>query len=322
MRSTVRGLHFNRILAGTALVLVMATTCGAQVNAQVRSRSAVEIGVPLPERAALPPPTMMDLSSQPLDSVTKPATDQAARSASPTPEISDSYTALDPADQPIVDKVRDLLTAKVDKIFASKKERSAVETFYQTHKGTLLWVEGGTVNARARAAMGHLKTAAAEGLDPNDYKAPNFDAAQSNDALAEAELKLTATVLTYARHLQAGRFPFARVGRDIEVPQLPPEPADVLAKIADAANVIQALEGFSPPQPAYKKLKQKLAELRGKSGGGAGEFADGSAQTGQGPDVGPARPTAARAACHGWRPDRRQVRCKGRGGAQKVSEKQ
>ena len=29
----------------------------------------------------------------------------------------------------------------------------------------------------------------------------------SLDALAEADLKLTQTVLTYARHVQAGRFP-------------------------------------------------------------------------------------------------------------------
>jgi len=273
MRGTVRGLHLNRILAGTALALVVATTCGAQQ----RSRSAVEAGVPLPERAMLAPPTMLDLSAQPLDSVTKPVTDQAARSATPpSPEVSESYTALDPADQGIVDKVRDLLTAKVDKIFASKKERLAVETFYQTRKGTLLWLEGGAMNARASAAIGHLKLAADEGLDTNDYKIPNFEAAQSNDALAEAELKLTATMLTYARHLQAGRFPFARVSRDIDVPQQPPEPADVLVKIADAANVAQALEEFSPPQAAYKKLKQKLAELRGKSGGGGSQFADGA----------------------------------------------
>jgi murein L,D-transpeptidase YcbB/YkuD len=257
----MRGLRFDRILAGTALALVLATTCGAQE----RAPAAVEAGVPLPDRATLPPPTILDLSAQPLDSETKSAV---------APVTVDIETAVNPADQGIVDKVRDLLTGKVDKIFASKKERSAVETFYQNRKGVLLWIENGAVNARARAAMAHLKSAADEGLDPNDYKTPNFDGAQSNDALAEAELKLTATVLTYARHLQAGRFPFSRVGRDIDVPQQPPEHADVLAKIADTANVAQALEEFSPPHAAYKKLKQKLAELRGKSGPG-NQFDDG-----------------------------------------------
>ena len=273
MCGRTRGLRFDGILAGTALALVMATACGAQV----RAPAAIEAGVPLPNRATLPPPTVLDLSGQPLDSETKPAAGlSTAPASSVTPDsYSTSTSTLEPADQAIADKVRDLLTAKTDKIFASKKERAAVETFYQNRKGALLWLEGGTVNARARAAIGHVKAAGDEGLDPNDYKTPNFDAAQSNDALAEAELKMTSTVLTYARHLQAGRFAYSRVGRDIEVPQLPPEPADVLAKIADSANVAQALEEFSPPQAAYKKLRQKLAELREKSGGG-GQFADGT----------------------------------------------
>ena len=257
----MRGLRLNRTLAGTALALVLATTCGAQ------EKAPADASVPLPARSTLPPPTLNDLSAQPLDSETKAAV--AVPPIAPEPEI-----AFDPADRPIVEKVRDLLTAKSDKIFTTKKERSTVETFYQNRKGALVWIEKGTLNARGRAAIAHLKSAADEGLDPNDYKTPNFDALQGADAIAEAELKLTATVLTYARHLQAGRFPFARIGRDIEVPQQPPEPADVLAKVADAANIVQALEEFGPPHAAYRKLRQKLAELRGKFGGGS-QLADG-----------------------------------------------
>ena len=58
-------------------------------------------------------------------------------------------------------------------------------------------------------------------------------------ALAEAELKLTETVLTYARHLQAGRFPYTRVSRNIELPQVPPEPADILNRVAEASDAGQ-----------------------------------------------------------------------------------
>ena len=74
-------------------------------------------------------------------------------------------------------------------------------------------------------------------------------------------------MLTYARHLQAGRFPYTRVSNNnIELPQQPPDPAAVLTKIADATDVGDALDEFSPPQEAYKKLKAKLAELRGTTG--------------------------------------------------------
>src|SRR5207248_2686424 len=40
------------------------------------------------------------------------------------------------------------------------------------------------------------------------------------------------------------------------------EAADVLVTVADAADVSKALDGFSPPNEAYQKLKAALAELR------------------------------------------------------------
>jgi murein L,D-transpeptidase YcbB/YkuD len=73
-------------------------------------------------------------------------------------------------------------------------------------------------------------------------------------------------VLTYARHLQAGRFPYTRVSRNIELPQAAPEPADILERVANAADAGKALDAFSPQQEPYRKLKAILAELRGKSG--------------------------------------------------------
>ena len=111
-----------------------------------------------------------------------------------------------------------------------------------------------------------MKAADADGLEISDYKAPNFAGLSGPDALAEAELKLTQTVLTYARHLQAGRFPYTRVSNNnIELPQLPPDMAAVLTKIADAGDAGKALDAFSPPHAPYKALKKALAELRGKS---------------------------------------------------------
>jgi murein L,D-transpeptidase YcbB/YkuD len=137
-------------------------------------------------------------------------------------------TSLDPADRAIAEKIRDLLAAKSDRIFASKKERTAVEAFYQNRSYAPLWLDKGIENARARSVITRLKNADADGLERSDYKAPNFagqnSAGLGSDALAEADLKLTQTVLTYARHLQAGRFPYNRVSHNIELPQAPPEP--------------------------------------------------------------------------------------------------
>jgi len=71
-------------------------------------------------------------------------------------------------------------------------------------------------------------------------------------------------VLTYARHVQSGRFPYTRVSNNIELPQEPPDPTNILAKIVNAANAGTALDDFSPPHEGYKKLKAMLAQMRGK----------------------------------------------------------
>ena len=120
-----------------------------------------------------------------------------------------------------------------------------------------------------------LKEADADSLDVSDYHIPNFTGL-GPDALAEADLKLTQTVLTFARHLQAGRFPYKRVSQsNIQLPQAPPDPAAVLDKVVDATDAGKALDEFSPPHEAYQKLKVKLAEMRAKSAGARSEVADG-----------------------------------------------
>jgi murein L,D-transpeptidase YcbB/YkuD len=200
---------------------------------------------------------------------TAPAPAAVTQAAPPDP-----FASLDPADRPIAEKIRDLLAAKVDKIFATKKQHATVETFYQNRNLTPLWIEKGAENARAKAAIARLRAADADGLDPSDYKTPDFSALSGADALAEAELKLTETVLTYARHVQAGRFSYANVSKNIELPQQPPDPAEVLTRVADAQDAGKALDAYSPPQPNYHALKRKLAELRARSGGG-NEIPDG-----------------------------------------------
>ena len=82
------------------------------------------------------------------------------------------------------------------------------------------------------------------------------------DALAEAEIKFTDAVLTFARHAHDGRVHYSRVAADILYELAKPDPADVLAKIAKAQDAGAALDSFNPQQPQYKALKAKLAEVR------------------------------------------------------------
>ena len=69
-------------------------------------------------------------------------------------------------------------------------------------------------------------------------------------------------MLIYARDAEVGRINYTRVGSDISFKLDPPDPAAVLAKMADTKDVAAALDGYNPPQAGFKALKAKLAELR------------------------------------------------------------
>jgi murein L,D-transpeptidase YcbB/YkuD len=105
-----------------------------------------------------------------------------------------------------------------------------------------------------------------DGLDPSDYPLPQVKAGMEPDALAEAEIKFTDAVLTFARHAMGGRVHYSRVSGDIIYDLARPDPANVLTRIAKAQDVGAALDSLNPPQPQYRALKAKLAELRKNSG--------------------------------------------------------
>ena len=271
------GPRRDRILAGTALALILAAPFA--VLAQESTNAGAKSAAVATGASPAGPGKTQDPAAYPGDEPTgtlnvapaAPASPAAATEQSAAP---DPLASLDPADRVVAEKIRDLLSTKAESIFVSKTERTAVQSFYQGRSFAPLWLDKGVENARAKSAIARLNGADADGLEARDYRTPKF-AELSADALAEADLKLTQTVLTFARHLQAGRFPYNKVSNNIQLPQAPPDPATVLAKMVDAADAGKALDEYSPPHEAYRKLKAKLAEMRAKSAGPQHDIADG-----------------------------------------------
>jgi L,D-transpeptidase YcbB len=171
------------------------------------------------------------------------------------------------ADAAISDQLRELANGKFDRTIGGKKERTAIDAFYSARNYAPIWITDGKANARAKAAIAYLAQVDTDGLDPADYPAPDFAALTDPAALAEAELRLTASVVTYAHHAEVGRVHWSRVSGDIYYDQKAPNPTDVLAKMAEATDAAEALDSYEPHHPAYVALKAKLAELRaGKEG--------------------------------------------------------
>jgi murein L,D-transpeptidase YcbB/YkuD len=305
---------FDRVLMAVAATFLAVSASSALAQDQARSPAelAIDAAIPLPEPANVPPPTVNDFKpdttaaipdpakatetavepkpaetaavpsgdstkDEPAATPTEPAAATATPAAEPAKEPVKAASNVPPADQPVADKVRELMGAKSSKYFDRKPERAAVEKFYTARDYAPVWTEAGALTASAKGVIARLKDAAAEGLDAADYPVPNFAAATSPDALADAELKLTASMLDYARHAQSGRMHWSQVSADIQYPEHPIDPAEVLANVTTAKDASAALAGYNPPHKLYKELKAKLAELRGQGDGPVIRIAEGPA---------------------------------------------
>ena len=126
-------------------------------------------------------------------------------------------------------KLRGLVTGKqLERRIDRVPERKAMESFYAARNYAPIWIGEGRVNARAKAVIAQLKNAAADGLDPADYAVPEFNGGA--EAPAEDDIKLTNSMLTYARHLAVGRIAPTRVLAEVDYGNHTPEPLKSCAR--------------------------------------------------------------------------------------------
>jgi murein L,D-transpeptidase YcbB/YkuD len=264
----MRHARFDHLLAGAAVALALAVT-GYAPLASAQSKNAVEATMP-----AADTPTSTDSAPAATNSV--PAREASDALASSVASAAKPEPAVPQGDAAVADKLREMTGGKFDRILGGKRDRGAIEPFYADRNFAPLWISDGGFSPRAKAAAAYLAGIAADGLDPSDYPLPQVKPGADPDALAEAELRFTDSIVTYARHAQTGRVHFSRVASDIQYDPVKPEPADVLAKLAAAPDVGETLNGYNPPQPGYQALKAKLAEARNRGGdGGRARIASG-----------------------------------------------
>ena len=274
-------VSFDRLLATTAvgLVLVLTSQAGHAQSLEEQLKAAAPLSETIapptandftaPKAAEAPPAKPADApkaaetpAAQPVDAP------KAAAAPAATPAATDTAATAAPVESPtankaVADKLREMVTGKaLDRVVARKAERAGIEAFYKARDYAPLWLDNGKVTDRAKSAMTTLKDADSAGLDARDYPTPDFGTATTADAAADAELKLTNAVLTYARQAQIGRIHFSRVAADIQFDLKAPEPESVLQNLAKADDAGKALDGYNPPMPEFKALRAKLAELR------------------------------------------------------------
>jgi murein L,D-transpeptidase YcbB/YkuD len=265
------------LLAGTALAAVLFVPVTGAFAQSTDAQIPMVDGVPLPALDELPPLTKADIQSDldtPKAAESKSADEKPAAQAAPTnradtataPVPSEAKPVIDASAAPnvdslVADRLRDMST-KLDRTFTRKNERTAVEAFYKDRNYAPLWLTEGALNAKGKAAIDYLSHVDRDGLEPSDYPVPDFKSAGDPESKADAEMKLTAAVITYARHALHGRIAWSRVAGDIFYNTPRPSEEDVLKKLADSNDLAATLNGFEPQFAEYQNLKKALADVR------------------------------------------------------------
>lgn len=149
----------------------------------------------------------------------------------------------------------------------SKAERENFLSFYAARNDLPLWFGGDALEERRESLQRRLISADDEGLDAGDYPAPLIAITESNvRKIAEAELILSASAVSYVRDARGARIDTVRLSKLITPKLVIPRPAMILADLMGAENVSDRLETYQPHHKGYKLLKARLAELRETTG--------------------------------------------------------
>lgn len=151
---------------------------------------------------------------------------------------------------------------------AEKRERGAMAEFYAEKGYRFLWVNEKGLNDRAEAVAEVIARAGGFDLRPENYPLPapdGFATADGREAqwLANAEYRITRSVLAYARHAQSGHLNPRSISRNLDITPDAPEPLEVLRGLtAEDVDVAAYLEGFHPTHPQFIGLLERFRDLR------------------------------------------------------------
>lgn len=152
--------------------------------------------------------------------------------------------------------------------FGDAAEQLALAEYYAVPGRRLLWVDETGFTARGEAVMAEIARADDYGLRAADYKLPavsDFDPAspEAVEQLADAELKISAAVVEYARDARGGRITPQKLSKNLDPKLFLPEPAEVISFIAIRSDPAAYLQSFQPNHPQFEALRKRLIAERG-----------------------------------------------------------
>ncbi len=146
---------------------------------------------------------------------------------------------------------------------------SALLHLYEQRGFKFIWLDAsGRPLPLATTLVKTLARSAEHGLVAADYHTDVLTRSLNTDTAAlghaELDLLLSDALLTYASHLKSGKVDPSYLAEEWQPRAIKPSGQSLLAELGryDAATFQQALDALAPPQPRYRRLKQRLLALR------------------------------------------------------------
>ncbi|MBV9050967.1 MAG: L,D-transpeptidase family protein [Hyphomicrobiales bacterium] len=264
--------------------------------------------VPAPELRTDPSPAPAEAKERSAPAGTAASSPTASSSTAPS-TAAPSTAAPSPAAPLAVENPADASRAAFAKASESaffprlgKAERGAITEFYEARGFAPLWHEDGAATKAAASLIERMAHAGEEGLDPDDYAAGATPPA-SNEAkdVAEADWRLSAALVSYARDARGARIVPSRISGLITPKLSLPDASIVLETVSRASDPSSALEAFNPRAEGYVNLRTALLALRAKTGARSAANSNSTGSTelasverrGAAVDQGAARPLSA-----------------------------
>jgi len=164
----------------------------------------------------------------------------------------------------------DLLANEPDLPLPIRQRHEALQAYYQTYGGELLWLGSN----RASAFISRLKDAEADGLDPNDYPSKQLATLSAGGpsidkrGLAIIELYFSAAFLEYASDLKVGRFLPSKIDPNFFIEGRALDQLSALKGLERADSIDHFFDKWQSPGRNYAALRIALAQHRAISAKG------------------------------------------------------
>jgi murein L,D-transpeptidase YcbB/YkuD len=181
----------------------------------------------------------------------------------PLPPAADvTITAADRLQGAIAARIGDALRDVSPRL--PRREREAIAASYAESGYAPLWVKDGAWNPAANRLIAQLRSAEEDGLESVDYRIPAVASTRGEpvEDWAEAEIRLSAAAVLYARDARGGRIEPSRLSGYLTPKLSLPDAGEVLSALKGSPDAGAVLARFQPQHPGYRALKAKLAEVR------------------------------------------------------------